>query len=159
LFSSGSPRTRLAIALGLANAEVKHREQAYGLVQRLYAAEADAYIRRSLCIAAGTLAPQRAPTDLPDFAVDPDPVCRAVGGARSATLAGTRVLTAATSRGPYWALRVLAPPLALEPAPDGFVGARVAQSVEKGSLRLDFVDCSESAGPTWACGQGSQTPR
>jgi len=133
--------------------------QAKGLTKRLFAVEADATVRRFLCLSQVELSLHQGWGHSPTLMIDPDPVCRAIGGGSMIVTYGSPALSTVTTQKQYFAARELSPPLALEPAPDGFVGARVPAAPAGSASVLDFVDCRETGEPAWACGKAAQTPR
>jgi len=157
----GSPAmTRLVVAQGLGAAEGEGRALARGLAERLYAVETDDDVRRSLCgtlVRLGLSPEHHLARELAKL--DPDPVCRALGAGRAWASPGIPLLAVAVSGGAYVAARVLAAPVSLEPAPDGFVGARVVQDPREAPFDVNFVDCQESGEPAWACGAAVPRPR
>jgi len=157
----GSPAmTRLVVAQGLGAAESEGHALARGLAERLYAVETDDTVRRSLCgalVRLGLSPEQRLAREL--ATLDPDPVCRALGAGHAWVSPGIPLLAVATSGGAYVATRVLAAPVSLEPAPDGFVGARVVQGPGQPPFDTNFVDCEEPGEPAWACGTTLPRPR
>lgn len=158
LFTASSARARVSLAHGLRAVATDMRPQAAGLAERLYASEGDGYVRRFLCTTLQALDQDARPTLSRDLELDADPVCRAIGRGKPLDVASSRSLSTIATGPRFFAARVLSPPLALEPAPDGFVGARVTRQGGGGTVGLEFVDCSESGEATWACGQTSQTP-
>ena len=158
LFDSSPARSRVAIAHGLGGVASHVAPQAMGLAERLYSEDGDAYVRRFLCATLGSLGELR-PALAEDLKLDADPVCRAVGRGQSTDVSGSPSLSVVAPGDRFFAARVLSPPIEFEPAPDGFVGARVTGQVEGGHANAEFVDCTESGAPTWACGKAAQTPR
>lgn len=154
------PADRIHTVRGLAHVRPDRRALALGLAERLYAGESDDYVRRFVCLTMRDLGAHPGSSSLEDLRIDPDPVCRAIGRGESASIAGVSTFVAATKSERLLALRTGAPPVMLEPAPDGFVGARVVRGAPSSAMDdRHFVDCRESAEPAWACGPTQQKPR
>jgi hypothetical protein len=160
VLESSPALTRVLVAKGLGESIPEATQLALGLAQRTYAFEPDAYVRRFLCAALIDLGLTQGETLAQEMAnLDPDPVCRALGQGRGWDPLGSKAVTTVTTAKRYLAARVLAPPAALEPAPDGFVGARMVDAGTASTYDPHFVDCSESGEPAWACGRAVVRPR
>ena len=160
LLESSPALTRVLVAKGLGESIPEAQQLGRGLAQRAYATEPDAYVRRFLCAALIDLGlTQDEPLAREMADLDPDPLCRALGQGREWEPLGSQTLSTVTTGKRYLAARVLAAPVAIEPAPDGFVGARVVEAATTRTYDPHFVDCSESGEPAWACGRAVVRPR